>query len=348
MRWLNCVLGVLTVGCFFLFARRAFHSDLVATLAGILVAAHPFWVINTAELNDGVLTSFLLGACLALGARAGQEAGAFTSLFFGLALAALALVRAAFLPFAVVGLLWFLWECRRLPYGWFAAILALLGFANGLAPWGLYNYQRFERPVPIVTSTYWHLWMGNNPHADGAIGDESELRDALGEERLKELLAEPNQARRYNMLAQDVWNEIREHPAETVNRRIRSTLAYLLGGRWLKDGHFVQTHAISDNVAAPPDWLDAHVNIILGGSLLALLLLAFFGWRWSYPWRREGRLAAIAVIWLPLPYVLSHAESLSGPRLPLDGVLLCFAAYALLCLIPGAVRLPAKNPNDQQ
>ena len=151
------MLAVLTVGCFFLFARRAFHSDLVATLAGVLVAVHPLWVINTAELNDGVLTSFLLGACLALGARAGQQGGAFTSLFFGLALAALALVRAAFLPFAVVALLWFLWECRRLPYGWFAAILALLGFANGLAPWGLHNYQRFERIPSLVGSRAQHL-----------------------------------------------------------------------------------------------------------------------------------------------------------------------------------------------
>ncbi|HZZ80602.1 MAG TPA: glycosyltransferase family 39 protein [Gemmataceae bacterium] len=340
LRWFNAGLGILTVACFFLFARRAFHSDLVATLASLLVAVHPFWILNTAELNDGVLASFLLAVCLALGTRAGQGGGAITSLFFGVALAALALVRAAFLPFAVIALLWFLWQCRRLPFGWFAAILALLGFANGLAPWALHNYQVFERPVPIVTSTYWHLWMGNNPHADGTALDETAARDALSEERRKELLVEPNQARRYNMLAQDVWSEIKEHPAETLNRRIRCAIAYLLGGRWLKDGHLVQVQEHSETVAAPPDWLRNHVDTTLAGSLLAMLLLAFLGWRWSYPWRREGRLAAIALLWLPLPYLLSHAEALSGPRLPLDGVLLCFAAYALLCLIPGAVRRP--------
>jgi hypothetical protein len=41
------------------------------------------------------------------------------------------------------------------------------------------------------------------------------------------------------------------------------------------------------------------------------------------------------VIWIPLPYILCHAADLSGPRLPLDGVLLCYSAFALLCLVPG-------------
>ena len=45
--------------------------------------------------------------------------------------------------------------------------------------------------------------------------------------------------------------------------------------------------------------------------------------------------ASLAVFWIPLPYLLSHAELLSGPRLPLDGVLLCYSAFALLCLVPG-------------
>ena len=34
----------------------------VSALAGLFCAFHPFWVVNVAELNDGVLTSFLLSA----------------------------------------------------------------------------------------------------------------------------------------------------------------------------------------------------------------------------------------------------------------------------------------------
>lgn len=338
LRWLHAGLGILTAGCYFLFARRAFHSTLIGTLAGLLVALDPFAILNTAELGDGVLASFMLAICLALGARAAQEGGAFTSLVFGLALAGLALVRAACLPFAVVALLWFLWQCRRFPLGWFAGILALLGFANGLVPWSLRNYQLFERPVPIADSTYWHLWIGNNPQATGSELDPDAALASLPEERKKELRDEPNQARRYNMLARDVWDEIREHPTETIDRRIKALIAYFFGGNWIKDGRLSATVPSGDAVAPAPGWLTENVELVLHGWLVAMLVLALLGWRWSYPWRRQGRLAVIAALWLPLPYILSHAERLSGPRLPLDGVLLCFAACALLAFVPGVAR----------
>jgi hypothetical protein len=65
-----------------------------------------------------------------------------------------------------------------------------------------------------------------------------------------------------------------------------------------------------------------------------MLLLAALGWRWSYAWRHSARLLALAMIWVPLPYFLSHAALLYGPRLPLDGVLWSHAAFALACLVP--------------
>jgi hypothetical protein len=74
--------------------------------------------------------------------------------------------------------------------------------------------------------------------------------------------------------------------------------------------------------------------LVLSSTLLILLLFGALGWRWSYAWRWESLPASLAVFWIPLPYILSHAENLSGPRLPLDGVLLCYVALALICLIP--------------
>src|ERR1019366_6240295 len=131
MRWLQCTLGALTAGCYFFFARRAFQSTFIATSTGLLIAFYPFWIINTAELNDGVLAGFLVSLCLMLGTRGSQVGGTFTSLFFGVALAGAAMVRAAFLPLALVALLWYLWRCRRISLGWFAGFLALVGFING-------------------------------------------------------------------------------------------------------------------------------------------------------------------------------------------------------------------------
>jgi hypothetical protein len=58
--------------------------------------------------------------------------------------------------------------------------------------------------------------------------------------------------------------------------------------------------------------------------------------------------SSLALIWIPLPYVLSHAEALQGPRLPLDGILLCYAAFAIVYLIPalGATLLGAEYSSD--
>src|SRR5262249_49392504 len=42
LRWAQVALGTLTAGLYFLFARRAFRSAAVATLAGLFCALHPF------------------------------------------------------------------------------------------------------------------------------------------------------------------------------------------------------------------------------------------------------------------------------------------------------------------
>jgi 4-amino-4-deoxy-L-arabinose transferase-like glycosyltransferase len=345
VRWLQCLLGTLTAGCYFFFARRAFHSTCIATLAGLLCAFHPFWIVNTAELNDGVLASFFLAVCLALGARAGQVGGAFTGLAFGIALAGVALTRAALLPFAAIALLWFLWQCRRLPLGWFAGFLAILGFVNGLAPWCIRNYFVFERPVPVVTSTYYHLWMGNNPQANGSTMDERTLRSLLSDDRRKELV-DANQATRYNQLAAECWQEVQDHPQETLTRRINAALYFLFGESWFKERRLSLVH--DEHADSMPGWMRENAEIILQGTLLGMFVLALIGWRLSHAWRRYGRIATIAALCVPLPYVLGHAEYLSGPRLPLDGVLLCYAAFALASFVPGLVRTPEQQQQEAQ
>src|SRR5205814_881557 len=108
---------------------------------------------------------------------------------------------------------------------------------------------------------------------------------------------------------------------------------FLFGERWFKKEKLADERT-SDGAAMPP-WLASHYAPILLFSLLSLLLFAFLGWRWTYGWAAEAMPSSLAVIWVPLPYVLSHAEALHGPRLPLDGVLLCYAAFALSCLVPG-------------
>jgi hypothetical protein len=332
MRWLQCVLGTLTAGLYFLFARRAFQSRAVAFLTGLLCAVHPFWVLDTPTLADGVTTTFLLALALLLGARASQTSGPLSSLLFGLALAALAMMRAALLPFGFAALAWFLVRSRSLTRGWLCALLAFLGFVNGLAPWTFRNWQLYAEPMPIVDSAYYHLWIGNNARATGGPVSEEMLHTAP----VEELAGIARQSDRYARLGGLVQQEVHDHPAETVRRRLQAGLDFLFGAHWFSDGHLAEH---TGSAEAAPDWLAWSYPGVLESTLLGMIVLALLGWRWSFGRRLAAMPASLAAFWVPLPYVLSHADALAGPRLPLDGVLLCYAAFALVCLLPGRERL---------
>jgi 4-amino-4-deoxy-L-arabinose transferase-like glycosyltransferase len=342
MRWLQGILGALTAGLYFLFARRAFQSRVVGVLAGLLCAANPFWIINTAEINDGVLTIFLVAACLFLGVRAGQSGGPLTSLLFGLFLPILALVRAALLPFAFIAILWFLLRCRGLKSGWLYGVLAFLGFVTALGPWMVRNLQVLREVAPVADSSYFHLWMGNNPEATGGPLNEQTMKKALATERGEEtadlnLKDKPYSPRE---LGEAVWHEIEARPAETLRRRLWAGLFFFFGEKWFE----------SQEGQRQPPWrgeVGPGVAAMLYGTLLVMLLLGLLGWRWTYAWRHEAMPASLAAIWIPLPYLLSHAEAFSGPRLPLDGVLLCYAAFALACMFSPTGRALLRGPRSE-
>jgi Dolichyl-phosphate-mannose-protein mannosyltransferase len=338
VRWSQAGLGAVTVGVWFLFALRAFSSRVVALLTGLFCAVYPFWVIATAEINDGVLASFLLAMSIHLGARGIRTHGPFASLLYGLALAGLCLTRAAMLPFGFVALGWFLLRSRHESRGWLCALLAFLGFANGLAPWTVRNFQLFNEPVPVVDSAYLHLWIGNNPKATGGPATDPMWQSSPSDE----LVQIKSQPRRYAKLGTTVWDEVRSDPVQTIQRRIWAGLDFVFGERFFTDKRLADK--------GEPEPMVPHAMLILGGALLAELILALLGWRWSYGWRKTAMPMSLALFWVPLPYILSHAEALHGPRLPLDGVLLCYAAFALTCLLPGVGGrlLDAKKTRDEE
>jgi 4-amino-4-deoxy-L-arabinose transferase-like glycosyltransferase len=337
VRWLQCLLGTLTAGFYFLFARRAFQSRTIAGLAGLFTALHPFWIINTASINDGVLTCFLLSVVLLLGVRASQTGGPISSLLFGLGLAGLALVRAALLPFSFLAMAWLLLRSRSLQGGWLCALVAFLGFAIGLAPWTVRNVQVFGEPLPVVDSAYLHLWAGNNPQADGGPLTESMLAGLPPE--LEQIEHQPE---RYARLGASVKDEVLHHPVPTLQRRFQAALAFFLGKRWFS------TRELAEEVPGTtlPAWLWSYQELALTATLFGLFALGILGWRWTHAWRTETVPATLAVLWIPLPYIIGHAEALSGPRLPIDGILFCYAAYVLACLLPGGQAL-SEGPQEQ-
>jgi hypothetical protein len=202
------------------------------------------------------------------------------------------------------------------------------------------NVQAFGEIVPIVDTTYLHLWIGANAEARGGPQDEAALRKSLQPERLGLLLAEKDQAQRYQLLARDVWAAVDADPAMAVTRRMQSALCFVFGAAWFERMALVREIARPDLPQWIVDGLPSAFPVLLGGELF----LGLVGWRWSYGWRREANLASLALVWIPLPYILGHAENFSGPRLPLDGVLCCFAAFALAWMLPPVARVVFAPP----
>lgn len=317
-RWLQVVLGSLSPVFVYLFARRAFSSVLVAAMAGFILAFDPFAIVNTSDIGDGTLATMLLSLCLYTGVRGNQDGGTLTSWSHGLALAALALTRAALLLFVFVDMIWYLRRCRDRERGWMLALVTVLGFTSGVAPWILRNYHSFHDVYPIVDSTYFHLWLGHRPGASGGDSvivspDELQLSDR---ER-----------------ARIIMEEIQRNPAGAIARRIWAGLYFVFGEEWFKSSKLWREEPVDQEVQALPSWFARSYAALFSGWLLGLLLLAALGWRSSYAWRVESMPAAAAVITIPLPYILSHAEALQGPRLPLDVVLISMAAYAVANMV---------------
>ncbi len=113
-------------------------------------------------------------------------------------------------------------------------------------------------------------------------------------------------------------------------------MSFFLGAAWLKDRQVWQTTGTETRDL--PSWLLDSYPVLFYGSLLGLLVAGLLGWRWTYGWRHQAMPSSLALIWIPLPYVLSHAEALPGPRLPLDGVLICYAAFVIACFLPATGR----------
>ncbi|HEV8061256.1 MAG TPA: glycosyltransferase family 39 protein [Gemmataceae bacterium] len=337
MRWLQCLLGTLTALIYALLARRAFGSMAVAVVTGLLCAVHPFWIVNTAEINDGVVVSFLLGLSLWLGARSAQDGGLVSSFFFGVVLAGMGMTRAACLPFVFVALLWFVGRCRVVRRGWLCAFLATLGLLNALLPWTFRNYRLFGEVVPIVSSAPFHIWMGNNPQATGGPMDENAMLASLAESRnsskqdVEQTSGALPQKARYDQLVADARAEVQRHPAETIRRRLLAGIYFWFGADWLKNDKCWETESVSTTES--PGFLVGNATLILNGMLLFMVIFGLLGWRWTSRFSLQAMPTSLALIWFPLSYIVGHAAGLVGPRLPLDGVVLCYAAFALACLL---------------
>jgi hypothetical protein len=340
LRWGQAVLGSVTVGMYYLFARVAFRSRAVALLTGIFCALDPAWIVMPTALSETTLLTFVLSLVLFTGMRGGTEGGYVNALVFGLGLAVLSLLRASYLPFALVALVWFLERCRMVVrHGrWLNAGLAAVSFLGLLALWVIRDGREFGRVVPVVDSAGLHLFEGAGPGATGAPRPERDslraLAEAQGEDpaALGDRLGATPQPRRYNELGRAALASVRDDPAAYFSQRLTAAIGFFLGGDWPATRQTYRGGLPGGEGVG--GWLAARTPLIFAAFVVGMLAFALLGWRWSFAFHFDSMPLALVLIWVPLPYLLTHCEALPGPRLPLDGPLLTLAAFALVALTP--------------
>lgn len=344
-RWVNMVLGTLTVGLCYLLARRAFASRAAGVLTAYAAALHPGWIVQTADVSDGVLTGFLLTLGLVQFIYAHERGGLVKSVLVGLTLGLVMLARGSLWPMVLVSVVWYAIRCgREFRQGWLYGLLMLLGVLVTFLPWTIRNTRAVQTFQPIVDSGAYHLWVGNNPQATGGSLDESRLLTIYAQQVGKELdearkeLADLSQVRRYSKLEELAWQEIAARPSQAIQRRAVATLGFFTGHDWLAHERLWHGTIEPPEPGQEESALHAAGRAVYAGYFIAftwlLLGLALLGWRWSFAYRNESAPLGLAMLTVPLPVMLTHATALPTHRLPLDGVLLAFGAFAVLWLFP--------------
>ncbi len=336
MRWLQCLLGTLTALIYALLARRAFGSMAVAVGTGLLCAVHPFWVVNTAEINDGVVVSFLLGLSLWLGVRSAQDGGLISSFFFGVALACMGLTRAACLPFVFVTLLWFVGaaeSCARLALcffgdaGPFECVAAL-----DLSQLSTFWRGRADRFVRSVSSLDGKQSSGdrraNGRKRRGRQPGGVEKHHQAGHRADERSFASEGSLRSIDgrCSGRGATPPRGNHPPPPARRHLFLVRRRLAKERQMLGNRVDERHGVAGIPGRKCHaYLERHA--LVHGDFW------FAGLRWTSKFSLQAMPTSLAIIWFPVSYIVGHAAGLVGPRLPLDGVVLCYAAFALACIV---------------
>jgi hypothetical protein len=187
---LHVALGMSTVLLVWLLARSWNLGHGVAALAALLVACDPILLAQSAQVMTETLAVFLAAVGLCALTWTARQSTPWRAVFAGVVLSLAALCRPAFLLWAVmVGIVWifFVWKSSKkigvindsqppsppafLPSderGELARGLGIIGvFALGvfitLSPWAIRNQIQFGRPIITTTHGGYTLLLANNP-----------------------------------------------------------------------------------------------------------------------------------------------------------------------------------------
>jgi len=312
-RLVQALLGAMTVLLVYGISRRILNRR-ASLLAAALCAVYPLYIYTAGTLYPVALQSFLLSAVFLL-LLSSAEMGGWLRPFLAGALGAWAvLCSASVLPLMLASLPWLWVRARRHRRGALRPVLLfLLPMLLIVGGWTLRNAVHFHRPVIVSLNGGYNFWLGNYPGVKAATGNRW----------TKEMEAE------YHALSQ-------EHPGEAeLDRALtRRAMEYVKAdpGRFL-------TLSLSKAVNLWRLWPQPMTEDRPGlnseklVSILSYGLALPFALAFLFASLRRSPEAWLALLWFAAATAM-HAVTLSKFRfrLPLDAVLLVFAAGGLAAL----------------
>lgn len=317
VRIFQSVLGALTCLLLYFTGRTVFNRK-VGFICSILALLYPYFIYYTGDILAETILTFLLSASIASIAWFQREPDFRRAGLTGLCLGLTALCKPVILPFVVVVLCWMIFRLRHqclraLQTSLLTGTVTLLV----ILPWTIRNYIYYHEFILVSTGGL-ALWMSYNPYTERL-------------EQVPELLSTADQ--NSHSLPEDFtyypvkrYAEINSLPRLEADRIFRQEAMDFIRNNpgkvvwlWYKRlGHFWRLYPL---VATPANKIVALVSsgtVIIGGWIGIIL-----------SWRRwpDSRL----LLGLVLTYTLVYVISLTNIRyrVPLDGVMMVFAALAL-------------------
>jgi 4-amino-4-deoxy-L-arabinose transferase-like glycosyltransferase len=160
------LVGAATVLCAALIARELFGNT-AATIAAVITAIYPYYVVHDTALQETSLYTFLMALAVLLLLRLRRSGSAVTAISAGVVLGAAVLTRANLAPFALLAPLWVALAGGPRAVEWrlrfrVAVICAVVGIVT-VTPWLIRSYKLTGSPT-LSTQSGFFLWLGNNPY----------------------------------------------------------------------------------------------------------------------------------------------------------------------------------------
>ena len=200
-------------------SQRIFGGWMAGSIAGLLVAIHPGFVLyNSTKAHSLAFDALFFALALWQSFRLAERSTLRRALVFGLIIGVGTLSRGTVILMGPLGGLWLLArspkESRMIIFR--HLVLAGLLAAVIIAPWTIRNSLIHHRFVFLISTESEDFWLGNNPNATGhtLIDAENTVFSTLPNEERLDLYRQPNEMAQADWFSRRSRAFVKAHPGE--------------------------------------------------------------------------------------------------------------------------------------